>query len=252
MRTRTLLSHTVVVLAALTGIAGCTERGPAATPSDTPTPARHTASAAPAARGNGVEQLKPLEILDRARQASTAATSLRVRGRLRDGEQVIGLDLRVQGDNATGWITMDGQRLDLIRTGSLVYLKGDKQFWTSAGGESAAELLDGKYLKFKADDKDFADLASLTYLSQIFSELPEPDDFTLATKGSPTKINGIPAIPVGDTTDAKLYVATEGKPYLLRLSPGKGSDHLDFLDYGVPANVRPPAADLVIDVDNLG
>ncbi|MGQ4420400.1 hypothetical protein ACN6LA_000374, partial [Streptomyces sp. SAS_269] len=78
-----------------------------------------------------------------------------------------------------------------------------------------------------------------------------------ATRGKTTTVGGTPAIVLHEK-DGKdrytLYVATEGKPYLLQVDSASGAKepvHLSFSDYDKPVPARKPAGK-VIDLDALG
>lgn len=243
------------VLVGLAGIAGCAGGEPTTITSTTPAKSASASATpppkqSPATTGNGVDRLKPLEILQKAKQATTTAESVRIRGRVTDSGDAYELDIMAAGRQAAGYIKFDGQRMDMILNGKQFYIKGDKAFWTSTADKDAADMFAGKYLKTTIDDKDFADLAALASLPKYFEELPEPGDFTYARKGEVTKVGGVSAIPVGDLSGAKIYVATEGVPYVVRLDTGNEKDYLEFLDYGKTPDVKPPAGE-VIDLDEL-
>jgi hypothetical protein len=235
-RRRALL---LVLPAALALISGCDD-GTAGSPTR---PAATSAAATP--NGNGVDKLSGAEILKRATKASRAATSVRMRGRFPTGGRPMAIDIRAAGKgSAYGDITMNGQRIRLVRIGSTAYLKGDTAFWKSVGGQDAARMFSGKYLKVPAGNKDFRDLMSLTLTSKVFSEILRPEG--RVTKGERTRINGRAAIALGDGTGGSLYVATEGEPHVLRLKTGK--EVLDFLAYNERIAVRRPPSNRVISV----
>jgi hypothetical protein len=232
----------VALPAALILVTGCQDLGSEKTP--------QSSSSSPTAgqRGNGVERLSASEILDRAGKATTSARSVRIRGKLREGGDVLGLDVRIAGrSTAAGSITMQGERIRLVRVGSAAYIKGDAKFWKSIGGQDAASIFVGKYLKTTADNKDFKDLMSLTALSEIVSEIVKPEGEL--TKGARAQVNGVAAITLLDGAGGKLYVATEGQPYVLRLSPDAGDERLDFLAYNQTMKIQRPPGRLVIDID---
>jgi hypothetical protein len=221
-------------------VSGCRDAGTGASQR----PAGRTAVAA--VNGNGVEGLSAAQILDRASTASSAATSVHLRGRFRSDGRPASLDLRVSGKQAAiGDITMNGARIGLVRIGSTLYIKGDDRFWRSAGGQSAVRMLSGKYLKTRADDKDFREFMSFTFMSKVFAQLVRPKG-TLS-KGAHARINGREAIALADGGGGSVYVATTGEPEFLRLS--SGGETFDFLDYGKKVEVHPPARGRVIDVD---
>jgi hypothetical protein len=182
----------VLVPAALVLAAGC---GGPGTSSD----AAASASASPTVHGNGVAKLSGTEILKQAAKVSAAARSVRIRGKVSDQGEVIALSLRIAGPKAAaGTMIVHGQRIGLIRLGSVAYIKGDAKFWNAAGGPNAVTMFSGKYLKTAANDKDFKDLMSLTIASKVFAELTKPEGEV--TKGAAAQVHGTPAITLLDGT----------------------------------------------------
>jgi hypothetical protein len=212
-----------------------------------------TTTPTPMISGNGVAEMEPVEILERTTQATLAAHSVRMRGKLRDedGNRVT-MDFRVQGKQATGFVEYGGEgHIEMIVTGSVFYFKGDKEFLTRALGRQGARQFAGLYLKASINDKRWADLAPMTSVAELIGTIPKPAEFDFANRGVPTYINELSAIPVGSPGTINLYVATEGKPYLLRISYVEEEDYIDLLEYEKPVTIRRPPSRLVVDVDEV-
>jgi len=96
----------------------------------------------------------------------------------------------------------DKQReaIELLRIGSTVYLKGSAAFWRSIGGNPAAELLKGRYLKMPANTREFAEVASFTDLKKSAEEFLAADGEI--SKSNRMTIRGVPAIGV-DRSDPR-------------------------------------------------
>jgi hypothetical protein len=77
-----------------------------------------------------------------------------------------------------------------------------------------------------------------------------------ASRGKTTAVEGAPAITLHEK-DGKdrytLYVATEGKPYLLRIDSTAGADQgsVFFSDFDKPVPTQKPAGK-ILDLDALG
>lgn len=238
-----------IAFAALVAGCGPDEKASAAGNSGAPS-ASPSASVSPSPTSNGVDALSASKILAKARKASSAAKSVHIQGKMTEESKTFEIDVRVGGERgAAGHIIMNGQRVDMIRIEDSVYMKGDDAFWRSGGGDSAVVLLSGKYVKIGLNDKDFADLTLFTFPSAIFSDLVKPKG--VVTKGRGARVNGVPAVTLVDGTGGKLYVATEGKPYILRVASDKEAGSLDFLDYDKTVSVHAPPADRVVDLDEL-
>jgi hypothetical protein len=205
-----------------------------------------SSAASAAAAGNGIDRLSPGEILRRAKAASTSARSVRIRGTDREDGNVTGIDLRVAGkDRAVGTISMHGRHVQVIRIGGTAYIKGDAAFLKAVGGGAAVRLLGGKYIRTRADAKEFASLLSFTLVTGLYDELLKVDG--QLSKAGREQLNGTSVITLVDGAGGKVYVAAEGRPYVLRVSPDGGPDHLDFA-YNVKVGIRRPPARLVVDV----
>ncbi|GGY71996.1 lipoprotein [Streptomyces olivaceoviridis] len=206
------------------------------------------------------------QIAERALKATTDATSVRLKGRVTDDESkgVIDIDMAINhAGECAGTMSMDGEgKADLIKTGSTVYMKYDEAFLRAQSkGESkedtqaAVDMLAGKWTKMAVKGQDAKDIASFCDLDSVLGDLS--DGGTAGTaRGRTTRVDGTPAITLQEKDGKErytAYVATEGKPYLLRVdsvSGGKEPEHLSFVDYGKPVPAHKPAGEIV-DLDAL-
>lgn len=174
------------------------------------------------------------------------------------GKMASNLDADCSGNLAIG---ADGT-VGLIRTGPTVYLKYDEKFLRAQStGEPAAEtdavvdMLADRWVKTTADDKDVKDLAAFCDLKSLLAEFESDDN--VARKGKLTTVDGKKAITLTETDgEAKytIYVAAEGKPYLLKIEQTGGEDSgtTSFSDYEKPVDAKAPAAEDIVDLDSLG
>ncbi|MFE3633012.1 hypothetical protein [Streptomyces cellostaticus] len=247
---RTALAALCLAAAATAGITGCL-------------PGQDKAGSEPKGPFAG---LSGGEIADRALKATTGAASLRMKGDVADDESkgTIGLDMALdKKGECAGTMSMGGQgKADLIKTGSTVYMKYDEAFLraqsegeSKADTDAAVDMLAGKWTKMAVKGQDAKDIAGFCDLDSV---LAGADDVSSdATRGKTTTVDGTPAIVLHEK-DGKdrytLYVATEGKPYLLRVDSAAGAKepvHLSFSDYDKPVAARKPAGN-VLDLDALG
>jgi hypothetical protein len=216
----------VPVAASFALLAGCTDTGPAATP--TPTT-------------NGVEALEADEILERAREALDAAGSYRVKGAGEaDGEDV-DVDIVISGDDVRGTLAMGAVQFEMLVVDGTAYFKGADDLWELFLGEDAATvapLLQGKWVKLPAGGNPFP-LNSEELLN------PEGD----VTKGEVTTVNGKPAIILNSTEGGDLYIALEGEPYPIQIVSDEGT--IEFLEIGEDVTIEAPPASEVFDLSTL-
>jgi hypothetical protein len=101
-------------------------------------------------------------------------------------------------------------------------------------------------------DSDFAGINSLLDASQVASQFSGTSN-TGFTKGKTSTINGQQVIAIkgassSDNSGGTVYVATTGKPYIIRVSGGGTT--LTFSNYNRPVNPSVPANS--INISTLG
>lgn len=214
------------------------------------------------------------EIADKALTATTGASSLRMKGDLPDEESkgTVRIDMALNKKNeCAGTMGMDGEgKADLIKTGDTVYMKYDEAFLRAQGkGEDKAEvdaivaMMAGKWTKMSAKGSDSEDIASFCDLDMALggaedatSDASSGGAAAKVTRGETTTVDGVPAL-VLHSKEGKdrftLYVATEGKPYLLRLDSTSPDDpgSITFSDFEKPVPAQAPTGN-VLDLDALG
>ncbi|WP_432174234.1 hypothetical protein [Streptomyces sp. Tue6028] len=204
------------------------------------------------------------DIADRAVKATTGATSLRMKGDIPDDEDggTIRIDMALdKKGRCAGTMSMNGQgKADLIKTGDTIYMKYDEKFLRAQGkGQSKSEtdgvveLLADKWTKMAATGSDAKDIAGFCDLDSVLAGAEDVNSD--ATRGKTTTVDGTPAIILHEK-DGKdrytLYIATEGKPYLLRVDSTSAKDPgtLTFSEYDKPVPAQKPAGK-VLDLDKL-
>ncbi|MER6722110.1 hypothetical protein [Streptomyces halstedii] len=151
-------------------------------------------------------------------------------------------------------VTLDkGGSLEQIRIGDTDYVRPDRAYLEQwSGKKEAGAKAQERWIRTPVDTSEPGD--GLVDCTWPFSP------FGTAVKGEPTEIDGRPAVPlkVTDEEDDKgvytFYVATEGKPYLLRVAY-KGPDYRStttFSAFDEPLDVRPPADADVLDTSDAG
>jgi hypothetical protein len=203
-----------------------------------------------AATVNGVAAKPPADVVAAAKAAADAANSVHVSGSLVSNGSPVTLDLNLlAGEGGRGQVSEDGLSFELIHVGGTVYLKGSPAFYQHLGGATAAQLLQGRWLKAPATIGSFASLASLTDLRRLV-------DMALAINGTPaqagtTTVGGQKAVGVTNASKSgTLYVATTGQPYPIAVTEGGTSGGRIVLDrWNEPLSLTPPAD--AIDITKL-
>ncbi|MGW3290703.1 hypothetical protein ACWDR3_39330 [Streptomyces sp. NPDC001002] len=219
--------------------------------------------------------LSALEIADRSMKATTGASSVHLKGDVEDEDAGgrIHVDMALNTKNeCTGTFGMGGSGgMELIKTGDTVYMKYDEEFLREQSkGESKetvdemVSMLGGKWAKTSATGADSEDIAGFCDLDSVLegaedagsggSASPDATAASSATRAGTAEVGGAKAV-VLKLKDGKdrytLYVAAEGKPYLLRMvSTGTDTGALTFSDYDKPVSVTKPTGK-ILDLDAL-
>jgi hypothetical protein len=205
-------------------------------------------ASSPSASSNGVAALSAQEILDKASAAAKAQKSVYVKGSGTSGADSVAVDLKLRnGGGAVGSITTGGATIQLISTGTTVYIKADKAFWTSFGNDAAAQVIGDRWVKAPATDASFKDLASMGDFTAAIESFLSPSG-TL-TKGSEKTIDGTAAVGV-QSSNGTLWVATTGDPLPIKIE-SSGSGGLTFADWGAVVDVTAPADADTLDLAKL-
>ncbi|MFD5441638.1 hypothetical protein [Streptomyces tendae] len=231
-----------------------------------------SASASPSAAASTPQEpftgLTGAQISERALKATTEARSLRMTGTVPDEESggTIKIDIALdrRGDCA-GTMGMNGQgEAELIKTGDTLYLKYDERFLRAqskgepqADTEALVSLLAGRWTKMSAGGADAKEMAGFCDLDKLLEDAGGSDDDTptTVTRGKATTVDDTPAFTLYETDGSErntVYVATEGKPYLLRFESGSKQEPgaLSFTGYDEPVPAEPPSGE-VLDLDDL-
>ncbi|MFF0673994.1 hypothetical protein ACFYVE_38005 [Streptomyces tendae] len=277
---RTALTALLLAAGATACLTGCQSGQDDTSSGDTTRPAESTASAASAESASASPSastptpkepftgLTGEQISERALKATTEARSLRMSGTVPDEESggTIKIDIALdrRGDCA-GTMGMNGQgEAELIKTGDTLYLKYDERFLRAqskgepqADTEALVSLLAGRWTKMSAGGADAKEMAGFCDLDKLLENAGDSNDDTptTVTRGKATTVDGTPAFTLYETDGSErntVYVATEGKPYLLRFESGSKQEPgaLSFTGYDEPVPAEPPSGE-VLDLDGL-
>ncbi|MEV3853388.1 hypothetical protein AB0J38_03590 [Streptomyces sp. NPDC050095] len=196
-------------------------------------------------------------------KATKEADSMHMKGTVRQssGESVT-VDLSVdQSKNCEGSIGSNGARADIRHSDATLYLRGDEQYWRSAlkgqpGGDRVVPKVKDKWVKAPADDAMTQGLCDKQGLLASMDE--DTSERTGMKKDeSTTDVDGTKAVRLTKkTSDGRtlaLYVAAEGKPYILRTTEqgGKQPNTATFGAYGKKVSPQKPPADETVDLKEI-
>lgn len=193
-------------------------------------------------KDNGVATKSAKDIVAAATAAMKAKGSVHISGKgtLEGSTMTLDVRMRTSEQKGTGTLTVKGAKLQLVRLGSKLYVKGDRAFFAAQG--VPAQLLDrvaDTWLVGDAGSGQLADLGSFFDIGKVLA----PDGTVV--KGRQTTIHGQKVIEVKDTSQGNpgsLYVRTTGDPLVEQMtSGGTDSGTLDFTEYGAKVEVTAPS-----------
>jgi hypothetical protein len=261
---RKLLVTAVVCVTAIAGLTGCAKNTKVKDDSADRAPTAVRTSKAPVDPFAG---LTADQIAEKAVSAMKGAKSLRGAGRIKsDGEQMTA-DFAVDTEGScVGTIEIGTGKAELLRADEVMYMKGDEKFWRASMKEDGTsgkeadgvvELLKGRWVKMGADEAN--DMGDVCEFDTAVAETSEDRaDRKGMTKGPDSEVNGQSTVTLvkkkatGETIT--MYVAKEGKPYLLKMVKVGGDEPgtMVFTDYDKPVKAVAPPADQIVDLEKLG
>lgn len=195
------------------------------------------------AKTNGVDAKAPAAIVAASKQAADTASSVHLSGSIVATGTPTTFDLHlVKGGGGTGTLSVGGVGFNLIRIGSTIYVKGSPAFYKQFTS-SAAQLLQGKWLKGASTSGSFQAIGPFTDLSTFVDQALTTDVSQKLAKGASATVAGQKVVQVKDPKGGTLSIATNGQPYPVRISQGGsqgGSITFDHWNASVPLSA--PAA----------
>ncbi|WP_055569687.1 hypothetical protein [Streptomyces atriruber] len=201
------------------------------------------------------------QIASKAVAATKGADSMRIKGDMRQDGKPVSLDIAVdQEKNCEGSIGTGGSKAEVRHTDGTLYMRGNEQYWKTAlknqpGSEKVLSEVADKWVKMPADDASTAGMCDKQGLVASMDE--NKSERKGMKKGETTSVDGKDAIALtkkgsGGETNT-MYVATEGKPYILRVTTkgGDAPNDATFGDYGKPVSPKAPGKDETVDLKEL-
>ena len=198
--------------------------------------------------GNGMAELSGPEVADRAATALEEAGSAAVSGEYPMGGETGEIDLRVQGEDLAGTLSLGGLDVQLAAVGGRVHMQAPADFWTGSGlPEGLVGQLDGRWVLVPADAA--AGFEALT-LQGLADELRTPDEGGIQEQVSTDERDGEPVVVVQTGNGRSLVVAGEGEPYPLEVVGTEDEGTLTLSDFGEEQEITAPEDPL--DLAELG
>ncbi|MGW7197320.1 hypothetical protein [Streptomyces chryseus] len=197
------------------------------------------------AKPNGIEKHSAKEIYNKGHQENADAGSFRevTTSTVHDS------DVRVSESDCVGTVSKkDMGSWEIIRKGSEAWVKADRNVGNWIKNQGGGEIPTGKWMHGTPTHPLLRGMLSYCHHEQFTA----PDKASIdLTKGKVKAVAAVPAIPlVNEPTAGKsltFYVATTGKPYLVRREV-KGRDDLPtitYTDFGKSVGAKAPTADVV-------
>ncbi|MFN2568408.1 MAG: hypothetical protein ABR564_02260 [Candidatus Dormibacteria bacterium] len=184
--------------------------------------------------------------------AMRSARSAHMAGDITTSDAHVLLNIDIAGKDAiSGTFTIDGTPVRITTSGGNSYLAG-RALWNKVDPSGKAGELFGERCvlvppTFPGAASILSGISQISDLNGLADSLSKPKG--TVSKGSITSTGGSPAITIKDS-ESTLYVATQGRPYPLRVEmSGSDGGHLDFA-YNRRITVAPPAD--CLDVSKLG
>lgn len=195
-------------------------------------------------------------------KATEGAESMHMKGTMQESAgSRLTIDLSVdQRKNCDGSIETAGASAQVRSTEGTFYLRGDEKYWETAlkgqpGSDKIVPKVADKWVKAPADDsttKNVCDKKAL--MASMDKDKSEREGMK---KGSTATVDGTETIKLtkkvsgGETLT--MYVATEGKPYIMRTTStgGKEPNTATFSDYGKSVSPEKPAPGETVDLEEL-
>jgi hypothetical protein len=165
-----------------------------------------------------------------------------------DGEEQE-LDLHLQGEDATGSITMAGQEIQLLMTGGEVYAQAPAEFWAAFGlPEELMATFDGKWVLMPAEAA--SEFGTVT-LEGLAAELREPSDGEIEEEVAEDELDGEDVLVVSQENGSTLTVQAGDTSYPLRIeNSAEGEGTMELSRFGETEEISAPED--AIDLTQLG
>lgn len=210
--------------------------------------------------GDDFSEKSGQQIADASKKAMGGLDAVKVSGTvMTDGQEVtIEVQTNDKGD-CTGSIATGGGTAELLGAGGKIWFKPDEAFWRASAGDTADQILavvGDKWVVVPSSGDGFDEFCDIDDLMDELIE-SEKDDGDTYKKKDVEDVDGDDAIPVERKSDddgiSVGYVLVDEPHYLVKVEKTDGDDtgKVTFSEFDKEFDVTAPAADEVVDLDNL-
>jgi hypothetical protein len=206
------------------------------------------AAAAPASAASSTSLTKAQALVASAISTTSAVKSVKVVGSGSSAGKTVKINLTVGPNAAFGTLIYSGQTTTLRRVGTAIYAKGTQGFLEQQGmSASQAKVEANKWFSIPTSDaSDYQNLDQFLTVSGLLAGLVPSAKGDKVTASKLSTLRGQKVDVVTGTFSGQkgsVYVATHGKPYLLRvvqLKGASGGGTIDLSDYNQPVKTTTP------------
>lgn len=184
--------------------------------------------------GAGFRSTPAAEVQQDAATALRGAHSVHVRGTILSHGESARLDVRMQGGMSSGAVMWKGSQFEITIVGLAFYLKGDQSAWLGLQAPPAVEGFAGRWVKLRIDQVDFGVVSLDALVGSLMDKAWRTD-----AQVEHAMLDGTKVVVLIQPNGSKLYVASTGPPYPLRLHKPDGTQ-LDFTEHGVDFRLAAP------------
>ncbi|MCX4918698.1 hypothetical protein [Streptomyces sp. NBC_00687] len=201
------------------------------------------------------------EVAAQAVKATRQAESMHLKGsaQQKSGDSLT-LDIAVDSEkNCEGTISQQGATAQVRHKSATLYLKGDEKYWRSSlkqqgDADKIVPKVAGKWVKMPAGDDQLTGLCDKQGLLAALDE--DKSERKGMSKDGSASVDGTSAVKLTKKSGGKtltMYVASEGKPYILKVTTTGGSapESTTFSDYNKPVKPEQPPTGDTVDLKQL-
>lgn len=189
--------------------------------------------------GNGESSKTGPQVASDAAQALQDAGAVHVSGAVTASGKQQQLDVQLQGTDGSGEATVDGQRVNFVKTAGKAYFKAPASFWQGTGVPAqTASAIDNKWVVVPEQAQDALDDMTIDGLAK---ELRSPSDGPFKDDVRTDTLDGKRVVVLTQENGSETYVAATGKPYPLKVvNKGDDAGALTLDGFGKQQSIAPP------------